>query len=131
LGALGIRPQQSEAALRTNREENLDEPLTPYLWGRSYSAIQHFGSGTPMNLWLQVATIVAQLGYGVASDAIYDYLKTKFEGRTQVATTELEGALNDYLILNGVHADASTIMTLLAERGVISVHSPISMHPIS
>jgi hypothetical protein len=67
----------------------------------------------------------------VASDAIYDYLKTKFEGRTQVATTELQGALNDYLILNGVHADASTIMTLLAERGVISVHSPISMHPIS
>lgn len=74
-----------------------------------------------MNALLQVAIIVGQLGIGVTSDAIYDYLKSKFAGRTEITTTELQVALNDYLIIHGVTADASTIMTVLAEKGVISV----------
>ena len=74
-----------------------------------------------MNLLLLVATIVGQMSLNITSDAMYDYLKSKFAGRTDITTSELQGALNDYLIMHGVKANASTIMTVLAERGVVSV----------
>lgn len=74
-----------------------------------------------VNTLLMVATIVSQLGLGVASNALYDYLNNRFASQTEVSATELQGALGDYLVLHNINADASTVMEVLAEKGVIQV----------
>jgi hypothetical protein len=83
-----------------------------------------------MNTLVMVATIVSQLGLNVAGNALYDYLVERFKGRTEITGQELQAALGDYLVIHGVEADASNIMTVLADKGVISITAPHLYAPI-
>lgn len=58
---------------------------------------------------------------GAASNAAYDFLKTKFGGKTAVTAPEFQSALTEFLTVHGVTASAETVMTLLAQRGVLQV----------
>jgi hypothetical protein len=74
-----------------------------------------------MDLFSSIADGLANLGLGIASNAAYDFLKKKFAGRSQVSSSELQGALNEFLIIHKVNASAATVMNLLASRGYLQV----------
>jgi hypothetical protein len=74
-----------------------------------------------MNVLLIVAQLMANAVTGISSNAAYDYLKQRFQNRTEVTAPELQTAIGDYLVLNGVKADAATVMNLLAQKGILAV----------
>ncbi|MCI5045095.1 MAG: hypothetical protein MRY72_10390 [Aquisalinus sp.] len=59
----------------------------------------------------------------VASSAAYDFLKTRFQGKQIITIGELESALSDFLVINGIDAKADTVMNLLADQGVLQVEN--------
>jgi hypothetical protein len=74
-----------------------------------------------MDILSNIASGLADLGYGIASSAAYDFLKARFSGRSEVTGAELQQAVRDFLIIKGVHARAATVMQLLASKGFLQV----------
>jgi len=71
-------------------------------------------------LW-NIASGLGNLGLGVASNAAYDFLKAKFANRSQITPAELQGALDEFLVVHKVNANAATVINLLAEKGYLQV----------
>ncbi len=64
--------------------------------------------------------LLGELGLGVASNAVYDFLKIKLvKADKQQANQELSNILK----LHGVNIDAETVITALASKGFISIDS--------
>ena len=64
--------------------------------------------------------LLGELGLGVASNAVYDFLKTKLvKAEKQQANQELSNILK----LHGVNIDAETVISALASKGFISIDS--------
>ena len=64
--------------------------------------------------------LLGDLGLGVASNAVYDFLKTKLvKAEKQQANQELSNILK----LHGVNIDAETVISALASKGFISIDS--------
>jgi hypothetical protein len=74
-----------------------------------------------MDFFNTIASALGDLGFGIASNAAYDFLKQRFAGRTEATVAELQEAIGEYLILNGVRANAATVMQLLASKGYLQV----------
>lgn len=74
-----------------------------------------------MEWFSTIASGLGNLGLGIASNAAYDFLKTKFAGRSQVTAGELQSALGEFLIVHKVNASAATVMNLLASSGYLQV----------
>jgi hypothetical protein len=74
-----------------------------------------------MDILNTIADGLGNLGMGIASNAAYDFLKTRFAGRTQASVAEVEQAIGDFLVLKDVKATAATVMQLLASRGFLQV----------
>jgi hypothetical protein len=68
-----------------------------------------------------VASGIADICKGIAASAIFEYLKNRFGGRSEITGAELQEAIGDFLVLHGVRAEAATVMTLLASKGYIEV----------
>lgn len=68
-----------------------------------------------------VAQALPSIAAGITSNAAYDFLKSKFAGKQAIPEPEFKQAISDFLVLHGVKANAETVMTLLAERGVLQV----------
>jgi hypothetical protein len=69
----------------------------------------------------QVAAILSEAGIGISSNAAYDFLKRRFARRKTIHADELQDAIDAFLVVHGIHATASTIMELLAGRGLLQV----------
>jgi len=74
-----------------------------------------------MDIISAIASGLGDLGLGVTSNAAYDFFKKRFAGQTQINKSELENALGDFLVVQGVKAKAATVITLLAEKGYLQV----------
>ena len=74
-----------------------------------------------MDLLAGIASGLQNLGYGIAANAAYDFLKTKFLGRSQITSAELQSAVSEFLAIHKVTANAATVMNLLATKGYLQV----------
>ncbi len=70
-----------------------------------------------------LVNVVAQLGLGVASNAVYDAIKRLLLGGKQSADTVAEGLRSEFpaLSIHGAKVLASTAIDVLAQRGDISI----------
>ena len=64
-------------------------------------------------------TLLGQLGLGLATNGIYDYLKSIL-GKN-VPPHELEKQIQDQMAINGVHINSKKIIKALAEKGYLSI----------
>lgn len=70
-------------------------------------------------------SILSQLGLGVASNAIFDFLKSRLLSPTP--GPQLQAELQNIIDLNGVQMRAETVIEALARNGVIRIVNS-SMH---
>lgn len=78
-------------------------------------------------------TLLSQIGLGVASNAVYDYLKRKFaETGAAVDRPTLEAEVQNIIRLKGVTMNAATIIDALARSGFLVIegshlHGPLGL----
>jgi hypothetical protein len=69
-----------------------------------------------------ILNILSQVGLGVASNAVYDYLKKKFTtAGASIDRHTLEAELQNVITLNGVTMRASTVIDALARNGFLVI----------
>jgi len=69
----------------------------------------------------QVLSLLAELGIGVAGNAVYDVIKRYFSSNRTPTVEGLREAIANSLALNGVTVNAATVVQFLANRGVITI----------
>lgn len=72
----------------------------------------------------QVTAILRDIGVSLTASAIYDFLKSKFQGDQQIERAVVERELDAYLKIHGVKAEAATVINALVE----SVNSGMSQN---
>lgn len=64
--------------------------------------------------------ILGEIGVGLASNAVYDYVKTKISGKEKA---EVHQELENIMKLHGVNLQAETVINALASNGLLSIDS--------
>ena len=65
--------------------------------------------------------LLLQLGIGITSNAVYDFLKNFFTANPQASRTQLENALIPFLNIQNANIVADKIINFLAENGDIRI----------
>jgi len=65
--------------------------------------------------------VLGSLGVNVASNAVYDFLKTSFSGKNTSSRAEFERELGSFLKVHGANVQASTVVDMFAAQGLLSV----------
>jgi hypothetical protein len=68
-----------------------------------------------------ISAILRDIGVSLTASAIYDFLKSKFQGREQIECAVVERELDAYLKVHGVKAEAATVITAFADSGFLSI----------
>ena len=69
-----------------------------------------------------ILTILSQIGLGVASNAVYDYLKMKFAtSGASINRSSLESELQNVITVSGATVRASTVIDALARNGFLVI----------
>lgn len=68
-----------------------------------------------------ILSFLSQLGLGVASNAVYDYLKRKFATGSVVDRATLEAEVQNIIRLSGVTMNAATVIDALARNGLLII----------
>ena len=70
-----------------------------------------------------VASMLSQLGVSIASQAIYDFAKSRIRGAQQSASSLAEGLAQEFpsLTVDGADVVAHTVIDFFAERGFIQI----------
>ncbi len=63
--------------------------------------------------------VLLQFGLGLATNGVYDILKSAIQSRANIASTKK--ALSNQLRAHGINVEASTIICVLAEKGIITI----------
>ena len=69
----------------------------------------------------QVTAILRDIGVSLTASAIYDFLKSKFQGDQQIERAVVERELDAYLKIHGVKAEAATVIKAFADSGLLSI----------
>ena len=68
-----------------------------------------------------ISAILRDIGVSLTARAIYDFLKSKFQGSEQIECAVVERELDAYLKVHGVKAEAATVITASADSGFLSI----------
>ena len=68
----------------------------------------------------QLLTVLAQLGLGVATNAVYDLLKG-FAGK-QINPEQVAAEIQNRINMNGVSVRAETVISALAQNGLLVIN---------
>jgi hypothetical protein len=70
---------------------------------------------------IDLADVLANLGFGVASNAIYDVIKSYFMNNPAPTVAGLEQALRNVIVANKMTVRAATVINMLAQSGAIVI----------
>lgn len=74
-------------------------------------------------------TILGQIGLGTASNAVYDFLKSRFMSTAQLSTVEFSTELQNIIDVNGVTMTAESVIEALATQGIIKIENTTMSAP--
>ncbi len=70
---------------------------------------------------MEPMTILGNLGLGVATNAVYDFLKSRLLSFNPPTAEQLATELQNVIDLTGVKASAATVINALASHGIITI----------
>ena len=69
-----------------------------------------------------ILNVLTQIGLGVASNSVYDFLKKKFAtAGASIDRASLESGLQNVITVSGAAMRASTVIDALAQRGLLII----------
>ena len=67
------------------------------------------------------ATVLGNLGLGLATNAVYDFLKSRMLSPNPPTVKQLAAELQNVIAMNGVQVTAATVIEALASNGIITI----------
>lgn len=66
-------------------------------------------------------TVLGNLGLGLATNAVYDFLKSRMLSPNPPTVSQLAAELQNVIDMNGVQVNAATVINALASDGIITI----------